>query len=341
MNNKRWMALVIAGVLGLVSMLLALPGNKTKTDVENNLTQNGLFETTITSGIDKQKIVVLEIDGAIMSGTGNVGIFSEEGYNHEFFLQQLEAIKDDSSVKGVLLEINTPGGGVYESAEIARGITAFQEEQKIPFYVAMKNMAASGGYYVAASADKIFANEETMTGSIGVIMSGLNVSGLLDKLGVADETVKSGELKDIGSSTRKWTEKDRQVLQEMIDSSYERFVDIVATGRNMPKDKVKEIADGRIYDGVQAMQNGLVDQIGFPDEALAALISDNQLSQARVIKYEQDEPLFSNPILDKLLNSKAKKLFAARLDEASVIGKLVENFGTSDAPRMMYLYGGE
>lgn len=254
-------------------------------------------------------------------------------------MAQLDEIANDESVKGILLEVNSPGGGVYESAEIARAIKAIQKEREIPFYVSMKNMAASGGYYVSASADKIYAADETMTGSIGVIMSGLNMSGLMDKLGISDETVKSGDLKDVGSTTRKWTEKDRQVLQEMIDSSYGRFVDIVADGRHMSEEKVREIADGRIYDGVQAKANGLVDELGFPEDAMVALQDDNHLKNASIIQYQLPRS-FADTFTSSWLGMKVKGALG-QSESADALSKVISNFSSEEAPRMMYLYGGE
>ena len=141
-------------------------------------------------------------------------------------------------------------------------------------------LAASGGYYISAQADKIFATEETVTGSIGVIMSGLNYSGLLEKLGVEDTTVKSGALKDMGSGTRPETKEEEAVLQAYIDSAYSRFVAIVSEGRNKSEEEVKKIADGRIYDGVQAKEVGLVDELGFPEDALKAMRKEQQLEDA-------------------------------------------------------------
>lgn len=341
MNKKRWLAFGIAGALALVWLLLLLPTTEETEFVEGLLTGNGLQETVIESGDTESKIAQLEIDGSIVADGGTGGLFSPEGYNHTFFMTQLEAIAEDPTVKGIFLEVNSPGGGVYESAEIARELKAIQKERKIPFYVSMKNMAASGGYYVAASADKIYAAEETMTGSIGVIMSGLNMAGLLDKLGMEDATIKSGEMKDVGSTTRPWTEKDRKVMQEMIDGSYDRFVKVVSEGRKMSDKEVRKIADGRIYDGVQAFQNGLVDELGFPKDALASLRSDHKLSHASLVKYEMPTTLFGNAYLDSLLGAKVSKVFTRQQSDTKVLASLFEKFGSTDAPRMMYLYGGE
>lgn len=232
--------------------------------------------------------------------------------------------------------MNSPGGGVYESAEIAREMKKIKEIG-IPVYVSMKNTAASGGYYVSAGADKIFATDETVTGSIGVIMSGLNYSGLLDKLGIEDSTYKSGALKDMGSSTRAATDEDKKVLQTYVDNAYGRFVSIVADGRGMSEEAVRKIADGRIYDGQQAVENGLVDEIGFPEDAFAALEADQGLEDAEIFEYGVGSTGFAST----WLGSKLAEFQGLKASESSRLLQVVESLGTMDAPKPLYYYGGE
>ena len=201
----------------------------------------------------------------------------------------------------------------------------------------MKNMAASGGYYISAQADKIFATEETVTGSIGVIMSGLNYSGLLEKLGVEDTTVKSGALKDMGSGTRPETKEEEAVLQAYIDSAYSRFVAIVSEGRNKSEEEVKKIADGRIYDGVQAKEVGLVDELGFPEDALKAIRKEQQLEDAELVEYSSTPSGFAST----WLGSKLAEFQGLKPSETSQILSVLENLGTAESPKAMYYYGGE
>ncbi|MGX6978600.1 signal peptide peptidase SppA [Vagococcus elongatus] len=336
MNTKRWVAIAIAAAI--VIFTISLPSRQTEKDknLESLLSQNGLVENVLQEG-SSRKIAKLTIDGTISSQSSG-SIFSEAAYDHDFFIQALNEIYNDDNVSAVFLEVNSPGGGVYESAEIARLIKEIQTDRKLPLYVSMKNMAASGGYYVSASADKIFATEETMTGSIGVIMSGLNFAEMLDDLGVEDTTVKSGEMKDVGSSTRKWTDKDHEVLQSMINNSYDRFVNIVSEGRGMDEKVVREIADGRIYDGKQALENGLVDAIGFPEEALAALQEDHDLKDATVFEYELNTGYFSKNF--PFLNVFTKQdIFQSK--KATTQTELLQQIENPDTPQMMYLYGGE
>ncbi|WGI63510.1 signal peptide peptidase SppA [Escherichia coli] len=185
-----------------------------------------------------------------------------EAYDHRAFLKELDKAKDDASVKGVLLRVNSPGGGVYESAEIHKKLEEVKKAKK-PIYVSMGSMAASGGYYVSTPAKKIFASPETLTGSLGVIMQSLNYAKLADNLGIKYETIKSGKFKDIMSPNRDMTKDERDIMQSMVDNSYEGFVKVISEGRGMSKQDVKKIADGRIYDGTQAKSNGLVDELGY------------------------------------------------------------------------------
>lgn len=342
MNKRRWVAVVAACALFLFSLVTAGITNKEEKKANEMGQLNELLygsdtpqEKVLEKGNAGKKIVKLQIDGTI-ADDGTSSVFSTASYNHSAFMKQLAAIKKDPAVKGVLLEVNSPGGSVYETAEITRQLNAIKKSG-VPIYVAMENQAASGGYYVSAGADKIFASDETMTGSIGVIMSNVNYSGLLEKLGISDATIKSGALKDIGSSMRPQTEEDKKVLQAFVDSSYKRFVKVVANGRHMSEDQVRKLADGRIYDGAQAKENGLVDQIGYPDQALKALKKEQGLTGARVVEYTNGNTAFVN----SWLGSNLAELQGLKPSQEKVMQQLIESVGTPQAPKAMYLYGGE
>ncbi len=341
MNKKRWIAVLIAAgllVVSLVSSSLTQPQEEMQMGNINSWLygDDEMSPVVLEEGSGMGRIAKLSVDGAIASG-GSSGLFATESYNHEDFLKQIEAIEADERVSGILLEVNSPGGGVYESAEIANLLNEVRTERDLPMYVSMKNMAASGGYYISAQADKIFATEETVTGSIGVIMSGLNYSGLLEKIGVEDTTVKSGALKDMGSATRPETEQDHAVLQAYIDNAYNRFVKVVSEGRNKSEDEVKKVADGRIYDGVQAKEAGLVDEIGYPTDALAAMREDLDLQDAELVEYSTSSTGFGNT----WFGAKLVELQGLQASETSQILSLLESLGTAESPRAMYLYGGE
>lgn len=342
MNKRRWVAVAIAAGLFLFAAVTAMTG-PTKEEQEQVLSGiNGLLygtnemgETIIEEGSSDSRIVEISVDGTI-ADSGESGLFSTETYNHQDFLQQLKAIQEDSTIKGILLEVNSPGGGVYESAEIAKEMKKIKE-LGIPYYVSMKNMAASGGYYISAGAEKIFATDETVTGSIGVIMSGINYAGLFEKLGIEDQTYKSGALKDMGSAQRKPTEADNKVLQSFVDSAYGRFVKVVAEGRGMSEEAVRKLADGRIYDGAQAKENGLIDALGFPEDALAQLKKDHDLENAEVFSYEAATTGFAST----WLGSSLAEVQGLKMSETSRVLSLLDSIGTAEAPKPLYYYGGE
>jgi len=289
---------------------------------------SGYSEVVIEEGAGNEKIAVLSLDGVIQD-LGGVSTFLADGYNHQFFMNQLAEIHEDPTVKGVVLRVNTPGGGVVESADIYDAIREIQTDREIPVYVSMGGMAASGGYYVAAPADKIFVNRETITGSIGVIMESVNYAKLAEKHGIEFNTIKTGPYKDIMSGSREMTDEEREMLQEMISDSYDRFVEIIVDGRDMSEADVKKVADGRILNGRQAIEAGLADDYGKAEEVILAMQSDFDLEDATVFEYSVNESLSS------LLGLKAKSMFAGNM-ESEIIGKLLSDHS---APRMMYLYG--
>lgn len=340
MNKRRWIAVAVAVGLFIISGIAALVQPKDEEmDSLSGLNallygSNQLQENILEDGDDQSRIAKIYVDGTIANTGG--GLFSSEGYNHQVFLEELKQIQYDATISAVVLEVNSPGGGVYESAEIAKEIRKIQEFN-VPIYVSMTSMAASGGYYISASADKIFATEETITGSIGVIMSGMNYSGLMEKLGIEDATYKSGALKDVGSGSREVTEEDKKVLQGFVDSSYNRFVKIVADGRGMSIDAVKQIADGRIYDGEQALDNGLIDELGYPEDVLDALKADYGLENAQVIDYSLSTTGFANT----WFGSKLAEAQGLKQTDTNRMLTLIESIGTPSAPKALYYYGGE
>jgi protease-4 len=196
-------------------------------------------------------------------------------------------------------------------------------------YISMGSMAASGGYYISASADKIFASPETLTGSLGVIMQGINYAGLAEKYGVKFETIKSGEFKDIMSPSREMTEAERNILQEMIDNSYNGFVKVISDGRGIPQEEVKRIADGRIYDGRQAKELKLIDDFGYFETVVDVMKKDHKLDDAQVVGYTEDLGFGS------LFSMGARQLMGQETHE---LAGLVKQLSQQNSPRLMYLY---
>lgn len=205
-------------------------------------------------------IGVIKIEGTIMGGSGSIGIFGSQPGADSIIKQLREAEKDDN-VEAVVLRINSPGGAAAASREIRDQVVKLGKSGK-KVVASMGDVAASGGYMVACAADKILANPSTTTGSIGVIMQLQNTEELYDKLGIRTITIKSGPHKDMGSPDRPLTEEEREILQSMIDDMYDQFVSVVAEGRNMTKEEVRQVADGRVFTGRQALELGLVDQLG-------------------------------------------------------------------------------
>ncbi len=214
------------------------------------------------------KIGLITIEGLILSGSGGGGLFG--GFaGSDTIVRQLVQARRDPSIKAVVLRVNSPGGSAAASQEIYGEVLKLRRTRK-PVIVSMGDVAASGGYYVAAAADKIVANGSTMTGSIGVIMEFMNLQGLYGKVGIDHTTIKSGEYKDIGSSSRQLTATERRLLQAMVDDVYDQFVTDVAEGRRqVSRAEVRRIADGRIFTGRQALKLKLVDELGNLQDAIA------------------------------------------------------------------------
>ncbi|MBO0996209.1 signal peptide peptidase SppA [Bacillus sp. SD075] len=331
MNGKRWAALGIAAVLFFVSIAVGAATTLFTADTENIIdelfaSESAFYEEVIEGDDYSNVIAVFDVEGTIQD-TGEASLLSSATYNHRAFMDKLKMAEENEDIKGIILRVNSPGGGVVESAEIYDKILDIKKVKK-PVYVSMGSMAASGGYYISAPADKIYASPETMTGSLGVIMHGYNYEKLAEKYGVEFETIKSGPHKDIMSPTREMTGEERDILQNMINNSYDQFVKVIADGRGMTEKEVREIADGRIYDGRQAKENHLIDDFGHLDDVIAAMKTDIGKKDAQVIRYT-DEAGFGS-----LFSMGAQKMLGNDV-ETAVLTKILSS---SNSPRLMYLY---
>ncbi|MBI39462.1 MAG: signal peptide peptidase SppA [Leptospiraceae bacterium] len=225
------------------------------------------YEEKVLSGEGSEKILIIPIEGVI-TDEETAGFFgpSEESMVAKV-VSHLNRARDDISIRAIILKINSPGGGVTASDIIYKEIHKFKQERNIPVVAVFMDVAASGGYYVAMAADRVYAHPTTITGSIGVIFGLLNVKEGLDKIGIKDYSITSGDNKAIGSPTKEMTEEQRQILQSIINDMYDRFVTVVDKGRpDLRRDTILKLADGRIYTANQAKKNGLVDDIGYFDE---------------------------------------------------------------------------
>lgn len=236
------------------------------------------------------KVALIHVDGVITAGTSG-GFFESGVGGSETIIKSLERARKDPDVKSIVLRINSPGGSAAGSEEIYREIQRVRQSK--PVYVSMGDVAASGGYYIAAASDRIYADGSTLTGSIGVIMETTDLSGLFKKLGISPEVIKSGPYKDMGSPNRPMTAQEKQLIQDMINDTYDQFVTAVSQGRNMPKDKVLKLATGRVFTGRQAKKLGLVDEIGGLSETVrAAAMAGGITGEAKLVDYGRGSGIF-------------------------------------------------
>lgn len=246
-------------------------------------------------------------------------------YNHQYLLNAIDAMTHDDMNRGIILYVNTPGGSVYASDELYLKIREYQSLTGRPVYSSMQSQATSGGYYISAACDKIIANRNCWTGSIGVTMGTfMDVSELLNKLGIKTTTITSGANKAMGSTVEPMTAEQRAIFQSLIDESYEQFVGIVAKGRNMTVEQVKALADGRIYSAQQAVDNGLIDQIGTFEEAVSDMNSTYKLGGCAVEHFRPEVHSDLSSLLGIISGQNGK----SALTDAEAIEELVRLNGT-------------
>jgi protease-4 len=247
-----------------------------------------LQETTL-EGEGGAKVLLVDVSSVItdMPTRRAFGLVEEESTVGRI-QSELAKADDDGRVKAIVLRINSPGGGVTASDQIYTEIVRFKQRHKVPVIAALGDLAASGGYYVACSADRIVAHPTTVTGSIGVILMSLNVEGLLGKIGVRNQTYKAGEHKDLLSPFRAPTPEERRIVQSILDSMHARFVSVVRQGRpRLDARRIEQITDGRIFDAPKALEAGLVDEIGDLRTAIDTAKTAAHVEEARVIMYHR------------------------------------------------------
>ena len=236
----------------------------------------------------RNKVAIIDINGMIMNARTS-GLLGSGENPMALFRERLDAAADDPSVKAVVLRINSPGGAVTASDIMYQEVIHFRRETHKPVVACMMDVAASGAYYIAMGCDRVYAHPSTVTGSIGVIMSLYNATGLFAKLGINSDPIKSGPNKDIGNPGRPMTAEERAILQSMVDNFYGQFVHVVAEGRQMPEDQVRRLADGRVYTGADAKKAGLVDEIGYLEDAIRDAMAQASIKDASIIAYDRGE----------------------------------------------------
>ena len=281
-------------IFGLLALLAVGAGGSTLT---------GPVRTVSGTG---DAVAIVRVEGTITASDDQNAV---TGAASARVIADLEAAAADPDVKAIVLRIDSPGGSVTGSAQIHEAIVQIDK----PIIVSMATLAASGGYYISAPADYIFARADTWTGSLGVIMTVYNAEGLLEEVGVDIRNITSGDNKDLGSVWSELTPEQEAILQILVDEAYEEFVRIIAEGRGLAEADVRLLADGRIYSGPQALASGLIDELGNFDAAVqkAAELGGIEGSPA-VIEYERTPSLADSllGISEGLQQSEADKILA-------------------------------
>lgn len=271
-------------------------------------------------------VAVVRVEGAIVPGEAPPPTLFATGTGMAYsttIVDQLKRAEDSRSVKAVVLAVDSPGGSVFASDEIALQIKAMEK----PIIASMGSLAASGGYYVSAPTDEIWASPHTLTCSIGVISQFLNFEGFAEEWGITAITVKSGQFKDTGNPFREFNEADRTLWQNLIDEAYAAFVKVVADGRSMTEEQVRTVADGRICSGQQARAMGLVDNLGYFQDAVDRAAELGGIDgEPRVIEYGTEPMLFES--------------LGASFNRSSPVEELQQLLHFNAGSPLMYLYTG-
>lgn len=312
------LALLTAGTIALV---LIVSPDETARDARPS---SVAYQERYVSGEGPDKIVVLPIHGQLEVAGAATGLRADLS-TPEGMRNALQQAAEDESVAAVILEINSPGGEVTASDRMHQLISDFRQTAQKPVVVSMGPTAASGAYYISTPADNIVANRTTLTGSLGVLLQVPDVSEAADNLGVRMETIKGGELKDMLSPFKGLSPEEREILQSIADESYDRFVEVVVEGRGLPEERVRELADGRVYSGEQALELGLVDEIGTLDTAVELSRELAGVEEATVVSYERTASL--------------GELFRLRFapDKPEAL-QIMEAAGIELEPKLQYLY---
>ncbi len=270
MKTKQILGIVVTGV---VIIAVGVTGTLTNV-ISNKITQKqsesatSIFNSAVSDMMDdsislpdEDFVGVINIEGEI-SASSVSSWANGSGYNHDLYMDYVDEMKDADNNKGILLYVNSPGGAVYQSDELYLKLMEYKEATGRPIWAYFGSQACSGGYYIAMAADKIYANRNCWTGSIGVIVSLMNYKKLYDKIGLKEIDITSGKNKSMGAGGLNLTDEQRDILQSLVDEAYDQFVDIVAKGRTLDEATVRKLADGRIYSANQALKNKLIDQVG-------------------------------------------------------------------------------
>lgn len=329
MKKKQWIGLVMAGIIFIVTGAAGVVVSKSVKDSVKNWQSSLVFgrlrsntNEQSVKDIDDDYVEVINVEGTIQAYPTTSALGEYSGYNHQFVMSCVETAMNDSLNKGLILKINSPGGAVYEADELYLKLQDYKKKTGRPIWVYMENQACSGGYYIAMAGDKIYANRNTWTGSIGVIISSYNMKEFYDKLGIKEVNITSGKNKAIGSGGEEMTKEQREILQSLVDNAFDQFVSIVAEGRDMKAKEVKRLADGRIYDAGQAKRLKLIDEIGRYEEFEKAFKSEIGYSDIYMYEpVEQYDPV--SGLLSRIKELKPKSEAEILMDEFEKNGGLM------------------
>jgi protease-4 len=255
------------------------------------------LEEKVLEGEGRPKVLLIDLDGVISFKEESEKMLLRKGPSKvAFFREALLKAKADPDMAGVIIRINSPGGSVAASDTIYHEIMSFREKRKIPVYAYIMELGASGGYYVASAADRIIASPTAITGSIGVIAIKFNLEGLLSKIGVSEETYKSGPKKDFWTPFRPSTAEEKKMLQEIIDKLYARFLDVIYLGRQkvLNTEEIKALSDGRILTAGDALEAGLIDQMSYLDDTIDTMKKALNVGDVKVVTYVRPKTFKSN-----------------------------------------------
>ncbi len=287
-DPKRVNSMLLQWRIFLASLLITLLAGCSLFKINLGPTISPL-EEQVVSGEGNHKVLLIEIDGMISNMKKRTLMGSQIDVGMVEKIQEVlkKASKDDQ-IKALVLRINSPGGTVTSSDIIFHEIEKFKREKGIPVYAWVVDLAASGGYYISLVADKIIAHPTSLTGSIGVITVKVNLQGLMAKVGVDWEVIKSGDKKDFLSPFRALTAEERKLFQETIDNFHQRFVKLIADNRKeMDEAEVRAIADGRVFTSDQALKHKLIDHVGYRDDAEELIGKELGVDKIKIVTYHR------------------------------------------------------
>jgi len=285
------------------------------------------LDETVVSGEGKDKILLMDVSGVISSKEKRGMLpFQKEVSIVSRVREELKKAANDERIKGLVIKINSPGGMVTASDIINREINKFKEEKRMPVIACIVDLAASGGYYVAVSADTIMAHPTSVTGSIGAIALKFNAQGLMEKIGIENETITAGDKKDFLSPLRPMTKEEREIIQEMLNNLHERFMNVVAKGRkDLSLEQVRMLADGRVFVAEKALEEKLIDEIGYLDDAIDLVKKRAGIDKAKVIVYHRPYS-YENNIYSRMMNSDFKNINLVNVDLGGLINDMELGF---------------